>query len=66
MMQVEVPSDSQDFIIISENALPHINYSQLLHDEFRSDPELSNREVSFRGMLDLDNPERSRIEMTIK
>jgi len=36
----------------SQNARPNINYSQLLHDEFGNDPELSNKEVSFRATED--------------
>jgi len=66
MMQVEEPSEAQDFVIICKNAPPFINYCLLLHDEYRNDPELSNKEPSFRGMPDTDNPGRSRIEMPIK
>ena len=66
MIQVKEPSGAQDFVIICKNAPPNIIYSQLLHDEFRNDPELSNKEVSFCGIPDPDNPGRSRIEMTIK
>ena len=58
MMQVEELSEAQDFFIICKNAFPEINYSQLLHDEFRNCPELSKKEVSFRGMPDPDNPGR--------
>ena len=66
MMQVEEPSEAQDFVTICKNAPPNISYFQLFHNKFRNDPELSNKEVSVRGMPDPDNPGRSRIEMTIK
>ena len=45
MTQVEEPSDAQDFVIICMNARPDINYSQLVHDELRTDPELSKKEL---------------------
>jgi hypothetical protein len=37
------------------------SYSELLHDEFPTDPELSNKEISLRGMPDPDNPGRTRM-----
>jgi hypothetical protein len=43
MMQVEEPSDAQDFVIICNNAPFDINNSQLLHEEFRTDPEFSSK-----------------------
>jgi hypothetical protein len=58
MMQVEEPSEPQDFVITCKNAPAIINYSQLLHKEFCNDPGFSNKESSFHRMPDLDNPER--------
>jgi hypothetical protein len=67
MMQVEEPPEAQDFVIICKNASPNINYSQLLHDnEFRNNPELSNKEVGFRGKPNPDNPGSTKIKMTIE
>jgi len=45
MKQVEESSETQDFPIIGNNATPDINYSQLLHEEFPTDPELSRKVI---------------------
>jgi len=66
MMQVEESSDGQDCFVICQIAPRHVKYPQLFHDEFRSDPEFCNRQLTFRGMPDPDNPGRTRVRMTIK
>ena len=35
-MQIEESFHAQDFVMICKNTPPDINYSQLLHDEFRT------------------------------
>jgi hypothetical protein len=66
MMQVEEPCDTPDFVIVCKNAPSDIIYSQVLHDDNRSDPELYDKEVSFRGMRDSCNPGEIIIKMSIK
>jgi len=65
-MQVQEACDDQDFVIIYRDAPPDIDYSQVRDDEFRTDPEFSDRKVSFCGVPDQDNPGRTRVQMTIK